>query len=570
MVRIPALTAACLLLWVMEGRRPFMPLGDSRVRHVRPNLVLAALTVLTNLAFAAALPSRTSATSLDGPLWLQAVAGVAILDFFAWTAHLLLHKTAWGWRTHRVHHSDMAVDVTTAFRQHPGETLWRLAWRLLPIWIFGLPLPVVALHETLSAANALLEHANLALPESADRLLRSVFVTPNMHKWHHSRDARETDTNYGNILSIWDRIFGTMTRKAGVAHVRYGLEGFDDARSQSLAGLLRMPSFFFALALVAAGSTLFGALPSPPLSAPLRLVQTIALPGVEGRIDHLAVDVAGRRLFVCALGNGTLEVIDLEAGQRVQSLAGFKEPQGVRYLSDSATVVVASGGDGTATFLGGSPLKRKQSIPVGDDADNVRYDATRRKVYVGRDGALVVIDPKTASITAQIPLDGHPESFQLDASGRIYVNVPQRQKVTVVDVAKGAAIASWPLSGTAANYPMALDEQNHRVFVATRRPPRLLAFDPATGRSVATLEIDGDADDLFYDAVRRRLYAICGEGSVVVLAQTDPDHYQAVARVPTAAGARTGLYVPELSRLYVAVPHRAGPHAEIRVFEAGP
>jgi outer membrane protein assembly factor BamB len=181
-----------------------------------------------------------------------------------------------------------------------------------------------------------------------------------------------------------------------------------------------------------------------------------------------------------------------------------------------------------------------------------------------------VLDPGTRTSTAQIPLDGHPESFQLDAAGRIYVNVPQRQKIAVVDVAKGAVIASWPLSGVAANYPMALDEGNHRVFVATRRPPRLLAFDATTGRNVATVEIDGDADDLFYDAARRRLYAICGDGSVVVLGQADADHYQALARVPTVDGARTGLYVPELKRLYVAVPRRTNPVAEIRVFDVGP
>jgi sterol desaturase/sphingolipid hydroxylase (fatty acid hydroxylase superfamily) len=239
--RIAALLGACTLLWVIEGRRPFMALGAHRLRHVRPNLVLAALTVLTNVALAAALPARAAALSRECPFWLQAVAGVAILDFFAWIAHVLLHKTAWGWRTHRVHHTDVAVDVTTAFRQHPGETLWRLAWRLLPIWLIGIPLPVVALQETLSAANALLEHANIALPEATDRLVRSIFVTPNMHKWHHSRDARETDTNYGNILSIWDRLFGTLTSDPGFSRLRFGLDGFDGAGSQSLSGLLRMP-----------------------------------------------------------------------------------------------------------------------------------------------------------------------------------------------------------------------------------------------------------------------------------------------------------------------------------------
>jgi sterol desaturase/sphingolipid hydroxylase (fatty acid hydroxylase superfamily) len=241
LARVAALAGACSLLWVIEGRRPFMAFGEHRARHVRPNLALAGLTILTNVAFAAALPSGSPA-NLHWPFWLQALTGVMILDCSAWAAHVLLHKTAWGWRTHRVHHSDVAVDVTTAFRQHPGETLWRLGWRLLPICVIGIPLPIVALHETLSAANALLEHANVALPESIDRLLRSLFVTPNMHKWHHSREVTETDTNYGNILSIWDRLSGTMTSRPEFSGLRFGLDGFDGAESQSLGGLLRMPA----------------------------------------------------------------------------------------------------------------------------------------------------------------------------------------------------------------------------------------------------------------------------------------------------------------------------------------
>ena len=224
------------MLWVIEGRRPFMAFGEHRHRHVRPNLVLAGLTILTNVAFAAALTPSASPASLHWPLRLQALAGVMALDFFAWAAHVLMHKTEWGWRTHRVHHSDMAVDVTTAFRQHPGETVWRLGWRLVPIWI------LVALHETLSAANALLEHANVGIPEGVDRVLRSIFVTPNMHKWHHSREAQETDTNYGNIFSIWDRLFRTMTARPDFSRLRFGLDGFDGPDSQSLGGLLRMPT----------------------------------------------------------------------------------------------------------------------------------------------------------------------------------------------------------------------------------------------------------------------------------------------------------------------------------------
>jgi sterol desaturase/sphingolipid hydroxylase (fatty acid hydroxylase superfamily) len=239
--RIAALTAACTLLWVVEGRRPFIPFGEERARHVPPNLVLAGLTVLTNVAFAAAMPPRASPTNPDWPFWLQAGAGVAILDFFAWAAHVLLHKTAWGWRTHRVHHSDVAVDVTTAFRQHPGETLWRVAWQLPPIIVLGLPFAVVVLYLSLSTLNAQLEHANLRVPERLDRVLRWLFVTPNMHKVHHSRLQRETDSNYANIFSLWDRLFGTYTRDADLRSLRYGLDGFDEPATQSLRGLLRLP-----------------------------------------------------------------------------------------------------------------------------------------------------------------------------------------------------------------------------------------------------------------------------------------------------------------------------------------
>jgi sterol desaturase/sphingolipid hydroxylase (fatty acid hydroxylase superfamily) len=169
------------------------------------------------------------------------MVAVAVLDFFAWVAHILLHKLPWGWRLHRVHHSDLAVDVTTALRQHPGETVWRAAWRVLPVGILGVPMPLTALYEAFSAANALLEHANIAVPVRVDRVVRLIFVTPNMHKWHHSRDASETDTNYGNILSTWDRLFRTFTGHAQLGRLRYGLEGFDASGSQSLAALLRMP-----------------------------------------------------------------------------------------------------------------------------------------------------------------------------------------------------------------------------------------------------------------------------------------------------------------------------------------
>jgi sterol desaturase/sphingolipid hydroxylase (fatty acid hydroxylase superfamily) len=244
MERLVVLLGACLLLWAVESRWPLFAFGRDRARHLFPNLVLASLTILMSLGFTAGLRAARLDLGLWGsawPLWLQLVVGVVVLDFFTWLAHFLLHRLAWGWRVHRVHHSDVAVDVTTAFRQHPGETVWRLAWRVLPVTILGIPISVVALYELLSATNGLLEHANIAVHARLDRIVRWVFVTPNMHKWHHSREARETDTNYGNILSVWDRLFGTFTGQAQLSQLRYGLNGFDGPLSQSLGGLLRMP-----------------------------------------------------------------------------------------------------------------------------------------------------------------------------------------------------------------------------------------------------------------------------------------------------------------------------------------
>jgi sterol desaturase/sphingolipid hydroxylase (fatty acid hydroxylase superfamily) len=242
--RLLVLLGGCASLWAVESRWPLFAFGRDRARHLLPNLALASLTLLMTLGVASALrPAKLDLGLWNDarPLWLQAMFAVAILDFFVWLAHLLLHKMDWAWRVHRVHHSDPAVDVTTALRQHPGETVWRMAWRVLSVAGLGIPIPVVALYEMLSAANALLEHANIAVPERMDRVLRWLVVTPNMHKWHHSRDARETDTNYGNILSVWDRLFGTFTGQGKLAGLRYGLDGFDGSDSQSLRGLLRMP-----------------------------------------------------------------------------------------------------------------------------------------------------------------------------------------------------------------------------------------------------------------------------------------------------------------------------------------
>ena len=225
-MRLLLLIAWCAILWTLESA--------SRRRPVLPNLVLTAIVVVMNLALSTLVASVSAIRSVGA---LEVVAGIVALDLSAYVAHVLLHKSALAWRFHRVHHSDREVDVTTAFRQHPGETLWRVAWQLPAIVILQLPLGVVALYLTLSSLNAQLEHANVRLPERIDRWLRTIFVTPDMHKVHHSCVQRETDSNYANLFSLWDRLFDTYNVPREPA--RYGLDDVDDPRT--VRALLEIP-----------------------------------------------------------------------------------------------------------------------------------------------------------------------------------------------------------------------------------------------------------------------------------------------------------------------------------------
>jgi DNA-binding beta-propeller fold protein YncE len=323
--------------------------------------------------------------------------------------------------------------------------------------------------------------------------------------------------------------------------------------------------------LVSMGAGMFAsALPATDMhvSSPLELVQTVPLPGVRGRIDHLAVDADARYLFVAALGNDSVEVVDLRTWARVAQITGLREPQGIGYVRNGHRLVVANAGGGVDLF-DASSRQRLSRIEGLDDADNVRLDAAKGRVYVGYGHALAVIDAESGKLLSSIPLAGHPESFQLESSGRrLFVNVPSDAQIAVVDAARNEVVATWALGEKRANFPMALDEASHRLFVATRKPAALLVFDTQTGARRADLPIGGDADDLFYDGKRKRLYVICGEGVVDVFGQTDAGHYERAAEVRTVRGARTGLFVPSHDLLFVAVPAHAGAAAEIRVFAA--
>jgi len=304
-------------------------------------------------------------------------------------------------------------------------------------------------------------------------------------------------------------------------------------------------------------------------TAPLKLEKTIELPQVQGRIDHLSIDVKGQRLFVAALGNNTVEVIDLKAGKRTSGISGLGEPQGVLYVPSTDRLYVASSKDGTVKVFDGTSLQLLKTIEYGDDADNLRYDSARQQIYVGYgDGALAELDGEGKKL-GETKLSAHPESFQLENnSPRIYVNLPNSRKVAVIDRATRSVVASWGTGMSLANYAMTLDEENRRLFVVTRFPARLLILDTASGKTIETLPAVKDCDDIFFDQARKRIYATGGEGAIAVFGQEDPDHYREIARVSTVKGARTSFFSPELGRLYVAVRRQGSSPAMVQVYEA--
>jgi DNA-binding beta-propeller fold protein YncE len=316
-------------------------------------------------------------------------------------------------------------------------------------------------------------------------------------------------------------------------------------------------------------------------SSSFSLAQTIAIPYVNGRIDHMAIDVRGQRLFVAELGNNSLDVINLKAAKRIQSISNnglLNEPQSVLFIPELNRIFVSNGQDGTVDVFDAKSFRLIKKIRLpSNDADNMRYDPNSKLVYVGYgEGSLRIINATNYNIVGTISLNGHPESFQIEAekqaSGqkqRIFVNIPQSNSIEVVDSQKHTVSKTWAITNAKNNFPMALDEANHRLFVGTRDPPKLMVFDTNSGKVVSVLNIANDADDIFYDAARKRIYVSCGQGFINIFQQQDANHYSALAAVPTAQGARTYLFISELNRFYLAVPHIADQQSEIHVYQVG-
>jgi len=316
---------------------------------------------------------------------------------------------------------------------------------------------------------------------------------------------------------------------------------------------------------------LFVAIQSRSAEEPLKFLRAINLPRVEGRIDHLALDSTGERLRVAALGNNTVEVLDVKNDTHLKSLSGFREPQGIASATDAKVIAIANGKGEGVQLIDASDYHPIKAVSLGDDSDNVRYDAAANTLYVGYgSGALASVDPANGEVKGRVKLAGHPESFQLERSGpRLFVNVPDAQQIAVVDRNAMKVTTTWPVSAAKANYPMTLDEANHRVFIGCRRPAKVLVYDTATGKQTGSFDIVGDTDDMFFDARRKRLYVAGGEGFIDVLDAREPSTLTRLARITTASGARTALFAPEQGRLYLAVPHRGTQKPEIRVYEVG-
>ena len=330
------------------------------------------------------------------------------------------------------------------------------------------------------------------------------------------------------------------------------------------AGALSLAGF---LAVAAARA------PAPP---PLRLLRTVPLTGVHGRLDHFDVDVLGHRLFLSALGNNTLEVFDRRSLRLLRTIPGLRAPQGVTYVPPSNRIFVASGGDGVVRIYDGSTYALVHSVRLPSDADDTRYDPASNRVWVGFGGrgraGLAVLDGATGRLVETLALPAHPESFQLASAGPlVYVNLPSAGNVVaVLDRATRRRIATWTLGGARANFPMALDQRDNRLFIACRRPAEVLVLDAVTGRILARLPCVTSADDLWYDPANRRIYVSGGGGAITVIQQQTPHRYLRLAEFPTPPGGRTSLLLPGLHRLYLGVWGRAGRPEALQAYAVQP
>jgi DNA-binding beta-propeller fold protein YncE len=311
----------------------------------------------------------------------------------------------------------------------------------------------------------------------------------------------------------------------------------------------------------------------------LKPVQSISLPDIDGRIDHFSIDVRGRRAFLAALTKNTVEVVDLKAGRLIRTLPGFAKPQGMCFVPELNRLFVATGMDGALKTLDGTTLRTVHTAHVSLGADAIGYDPRSKYLYVGSGGAdanketgdLTVFNAVTSTQIAAIVTDAHAGGSVVDKRGQhLYVLVPEKAEVVVLDRETRAQVAKWTIPGIQKNVALDLDVKNRRLFLGVRIPTSVVVLDSNSGVVVASVPTVATLDGISYDAATRRIYTTGGEGFVDVTQQIDADHYERIARIRTGPNARTSTFVPEWRRLYVAVPRDKDRDAELRVFEVVP
>jgi len=314
---------------------------------------------------------------------------------------------------------------------------------------------------------------------------------------------------------------------------------------------------------------------------PLRLVQSMAMPGVEGRFDHLAVDLKGNRLFLAARANKTIEVFDLASGKRIRSISGIGTRHAEYYVPGTDELLVSVGDDGTCKFLRGDTFELIKSVKISVGADSIVYDPSSKYLYIvnggkdidNNDYSLVsVIDATTRRNLGDIRVAGAElEAMAVERSGtRLFVNMKTLKQVGIIDRNKRQLVATWPIPGAGVNTPMTLDEAHHRLFIGAREPAEVVILDTDTGKVVATIPCVGNADDMFYDEARKRIYVTGEQGLISVIRQRTADEYEVVATIQTAPQARNSLFVPQLKRFFVGVPGIGEQKAEVLVFQVEP
>ena len=312
-------------------------------------------------------------------------------------------------------------------------------------------------------------------------------------------------------------------------------------------------------------------------NGPLTLVKTIALPSVAGRFDHFTFDPEEGRLFVAATGNHSVEVVNVKTGERIETIGGLGKPHGLAWVPEQGRLFVADGSLAALKVYAGSPLKEVATVALSDDADDMVYDTQTRLLYVGHGGStgsvpgrIAVVNTRDNSLVENLPVSAHPEALEIDPDGkRVFANIADSSEIVVIDSSSHSIKATWKLSRASDNVPVAFDAEDHAVLVGCRKPARSVSIDASTGVEVSDLPSATGADDLFYEAKRHRAYLISGSGAVDVY-QVGPDKsLKAVDSIKTGPGAKTGLLVPSLKALFVAVPATSTGPAEIRMYSTG-